>query len=248
MVRNFLLSKKNELLTMRLRISGLWLLGLRLCFLKPKLILTVGLDATRAVANTGGLDFTTFCTERAKVELRGRKLPANEPPEGADIPKIAVIKRTVASLKDPKAIPRTLYWPTKRSKLGGIRHLTCPHPYILKGKGGVHKQRSAKGWFARTMRRIVDVARECGDPAVAGQGSGGGRPTFAWPPTSTILPPTAAVVAIPPPPAIATAAIATAVPTPTPSRDKGKEKTTTVSSGSHQHQLPDPPPRKKRKH
>lgn len=189
-----------------------------MCLLKPHLILTVGRDATRMVGCTEGLLFGSLCDERSKAALAARTLPPTESPEDAPVPEIPAIARTVANLKDPQAIPRTMRWPPKRGKQKGIKHLVCPHPYSLMDASDPTRQRAAKGWFARTMRRVPHVVRECGDR------EGGPETTiFPWPPRSTLTPKRPRESS-----------------SSTSGKDKGKEKVVEEAAAP-------PPPRKKAK-
>ena len=175
---------------------GLWQLGLRLCLLKPHVIVSTNTNLARVVGCTGGLDVSCLCTPEGKKAVFDMPVPAREPsvsePCSLQPPTTAAaavvgedpeqkrdweatclkapIQRTVLNLKKPSAPPVQLKHPGRGDAL---YHLRCPHPFLLTRKPRdqqeVANQVSDRGWFRRTIDRLVAIGKHTVGAAAATQ-------------------------------------------------------------------------------
>lgn len=148
---------------------GVWQLGLRLCMLRPHVILTTSTDVARVIACTEGMRVQHIATETSKATLYRLPAPLQEP-TSQNLDECVLrhrIERIVINLKDPAAPPRTLQHPPPKPIRGlcphKLYHLRLPHPFLLTKP--VHDEREQKhqqasrAWFLRTMERLVALAR-----------------------------------------------------------------------------------------
>lgn len=152
---------------------GAWQLGMRICMLRPHMVLSTSADVARVVGCTGGLDVASLCTEQGKRAIS--EMPVLPIPKGNDqeplVVELPCILRPVQSLTDPQAPPRTLRFPPKLRRgvprTAPIQHMRCPHPYQMtkpiKGPEDGPQRQAARQWFAIAMAKLARVAHQYGE-------------------------------------------------------------------------------------